>query len=357
VRSTRSRSPMAAASVRAASQRGVATTRAARAAPQLNGSSRAAAPSRAKPNMAQRSHSATSAPSAAEWIETNLPTFGKVTGESFQGGSNWSSAYIYSTDSGKKLFVKTALGAKDDAMFRGEALGLQAMRDTESIRIPEQYHAGVLDGPGRRGSFIVMEALDLRGRASGAALGRAMALMHSATPKQPEAAAGKFGFPVDNTIGGTHQPNGWMDSWVDFFRERRLRHLLQLAGDSQLNELGAKLLPNLEVFFEGAGEIRPSILHGDLWSGNIAAAAGGEPVIFDPACYYGHHEAEWGMDWCAGLGSDFWAGYREIIPEAPGFDDRHDLYTLYHILNHYIMFGSSYYGQSVRIMRRLVDKL
>eukprot|EP00955_Chlamydomonas_euryale_P038478 351122-Chlamydomonas_euryale.AAC.5 len=85
--------------------------------------------------------SATSAPSAAEWIETNLPTFGKVTGESFQGGSNWSSAYIYSTDSGKKLFVKTALGAKDDAMFRGEALGLQAMRG-EALLVKREVWVG-----------------------------------------------------------------------------------------------------------------------------------------------------------------------------------------------------------------------
>ncbi|KAG1675279.1 hypothetical protein FOA52_016311 [Chlamydomonas sp. UWO 241] len=294
-------------------------------------------------------------PSAAYWIEKNLPEFGKVTGERLWGGSDWSSAYIYETVSGKHLFVKTALG-RDESMFKGEALGLQAMADTGSVRIPKQHHYGPLEGPGRRGSFIVMEALNLSGRCDQAELGRQIALMHLATPTDTNAAAGKFGFEVDNTIGGTSQPNGWMDSWVEFFRERRLKHQLQLAGDRQLSDLGAKLLPNLEKFFEGAGPIKPSILHGDLWSGNIAAADR-RPVIFDPACYYGHHEAEWGMDWCAGLGGSFWTAYHEVIPRAPGFDDRHALYTLYHMLNHYNMFGSGYRGQCTSIMRRLVDKL
>lgn len=242
-------------------------------------------------------------------------------------------------------------------MFEGEAKGLQALAEPGAIRVPKVYHSGLLPEGGRSGSFIVMEALDLKGRASQADLGHRLALMHKAVPKSDEmAASGKFGFAVENTIGGTPQPNGWMDNWVDFFRERRLRHQLQLAGDATLSQYGEKLLPRLEHFFKGAGEIQPSILHGDLWSGNVAACDG-EPVIFDPACYYGHHEAEWGMSWCAGFGSEFWRAYHDVIPKAPGWDDRHQLYTLYHILNHYNMFGDSYYGQARRIMQNLVSKL
>lgn len=92
-----------------------------------------------------------------------------------------------------------------------------------------------------------------------------------------------------------------MKNWVEFFRERRLRHQLKIAGDGRLNELGEELCEHLELFFEGL-EIRPSVLHGDLWSGNYAAVDG-KAAIFDPATYYGHHEAEFGMSWCASKSS------------------------------------------------------
>ena len=103
-------------------------------------------------------------------------------------------------------------------------------------------------------------------------------------------------------------------------------------------------------------QVRPSILHGDLWSGN-SASVGGEPCVFDPACYYGHHEAEFGMSWCAGFASSFWKGYRSLIPEAPGFDERAQIYQLYHYLNHLVLFGGSYYGECERILSRLTRKL
>eukprot|EP00420_Gonyaulax_spinifera_P003688 CAMPEP_0197935898 /NCGR_PEP_ID=MMETSP1439-20131203/114079_1 /TAXON_ID=66791 /ORGANISM="Gonyaulax spinifera, Strain CCMP409" /LENGTH=97 /DNA_ID=CAMNT_0043558853 /DNA_START=1 /DNA_END=290 /DNA_ORIENTATION=- len=92
------------------------------------------------------------------------------------------------------------------------------------------------------------------------------------------------------------------------------------------------------------GEVTPSVLHGDLWSGNYANSPDGA-VIFDPAVYYGHHEAEWGMSWCAGFSGDFWAGYREVIPEAPLFKRRRALYEAYHIINHYNLFGGGYLDQ------------
>jgi protein-ribulosamine 3-kinase len=98
---------------------------------------------------------------------------------------------------------------------------------------------------------------------------------------------------VDNTIGGTPQRNGWSDpgrsgtdAWVDFFREQRLRPQLRLAGEPALQRLGDALCARLPALFEGAPQVRPACLHGDLWSGNIAAA-GGAPAVFDPACYYG----------------------------------------------------------------------
>ncbi|GAB4824243.1 hypothetical protein N2152v2_011289 [Parachlorella kessleri] len=284
-----------------------------------------------------------------QWMEQHLEG-GKVAKQAFVGGSGWSSAYTYVMTGGQKYFVKLAMG-RDETMFKGEALGLRAMYDTGTVRIPKVHHYGALSGPGRAGSFIVMEYLDMRGRASQGELGRQLALMHLATPSDPQAAAGKFGFAVDNTIGGTPQPNGWMDDWVEFFRERRIKHQLKLAGDRRLSELGERLCLKMESLFEGI-EVKPSVLHGDLWSGNIAAVDG-SPTIFDPATYYGHHEAEFGMSWCASFGGDFWRAYHEVIPKAPGWDDRHALYTLYHYLNHYNLFGSGYYNQCLSLLQRL----
>lgn len=94
---------------------------------------------------------------------------------------------------------------------------------------------------------------------------------------------------MDNTIGATPQPNPWCDNWVEFFGQHRLAHQLRLAGDARLSDLGGQVIEALPKLMEGAGDVRPSILHGDLWSGNMAAVDG-QPCIYDPACYYGHRE-------------------------------------------------------------------
>ncbi|KIZ07941.1 hypothetical protein MNEG_0014 [Monoraphidium neglectum] len=291
---------------------------------------------------------------AADWITDNLGD-GYVVREKFLGGSGWSSTYIYTTEAGAEYFVKTSGGAKAEGMFKGEALGLKAMFDTNTVRIPDVHHVGLL--PDARGAFIVMEYLRLEGGGSQAELGRQMALMHLAEPTDPNAKAGKFGFAVDNTIGATPQPNEWMDDWVEFYRERRLRHQLDLLGDARMKALAQPVLDNLGFWFTDiAGSIRPSILHGDLWSGNVSSS-GGRPVIFDPATYYGHAEAEWGMSWCAGFSGAFWQGYFEVAPKAPLFDQRRDLYTLYHILNHANLFGGGYNSQAQTILQRLNEQL
>eukprot|EP00877_Chromochloris_zofingiensis_P005149 jgi/Chrzof1/14635/Cz09g10080.t1 len=292
---------------------------------------------------------------AANWIADNLET-GHVVSQSSMGSSDWASTYVYQTDKGASYFVKVALGGRDDSMFKGEALGLQAMYDTNTIRVPKVFHVGPM--PNGRGSFIIMEHLNLGGSCNQAELGRQLALMHLAEPADPTARSGKFGFPVDNTIGATPQPNGWMDNWVDFYREKRLRHQLQLAGDNRLHQLGIKLMDNLEVLFEDIKDdgIKPSVLHGDLWSGNIAAVDG-QPCIYDPATYYGHHEAEFGMSWCAGFGDAFYREYHKLIPKAPLFDKRRDLYLLYHYLNHYNLFGGGYYSTTLRLMEGLTSNL
>ena len=264
-------------------------------------------------------------------------------------------------------------------MFVGEAWGLRAMHHTQTLITPRVLHAGALAADG---SFIVMEHLQLGAGADQAALGRQLALMHSvramaarrnwqdvgltpcinkqAAPLCAEAAAGRFGFPVDNTIGGTPQRNAWSAAggtaaWVDFFRDRRLLPQLALAREPALTRLGERLCAKLPALFEGlSGEIAPSILHGDLWSGNIAAV-GGSPAVYDPASYYGHAEAEFGMSWCASFSHAFWAAYHAVRPREPGFEQRAKLYQLYHYLNHYNLFGGAYYSTAAALLQQLCD--
>lgn len=278
---------------------------------------------------------------------------GKVTSMTRAGSSGWATMHRATTEDGTRLFVKVS--REYVSMFEGEAKGLDTMFKTKTIRVPEVFLYGALES--FHGSYIVMEALDLMSVYNQGWFGRQLAEMHLAEPVLPEAKDGKFGFAIDNTIGSTPQPNGWMDNWVAFFRERRLRHQLLLTGDSNLIEKGSQLCLRIQdLFLDVKDTIRPSLLHGDLWSGNVSGLDG-NPVIFDPACYYGHHEAEFGMSWCAGFSPSFWEAYHEVIPRAPGFESRRKLYQLYHYLNHCNLFGGGYYGMADVLLCDLLKEL
>ncbi|KAI0561151.1 Fructosamine/Ketosamine-3-kinase [Gracilaria domingensis] len=296
--------------------------------------------------------SATVATDELAEVITNELQFGKVTSMSRSGSSGWAVMHMITTDKGKRLFAKVS--RENVEMFAGEKESLSAMFNTHTIRVPEVYHCGSLRGI--EGSFIIMEALDLYSVFDQARLGENLAKMHLAEPTIDEAKEGKFGFVVDNTLGPTPQPNGWMDDWVEFFRERRLRHQLMLTNDSNLIRKGNELCSRLDELFEDVkGTIKPSILHGDLWSGNVnGVGKSAEPVIYDPASYYGHHEAEFGMSWCMELTTAFWTSYRKFIPEAEGFKTRRKLYQLYHYLNHFNIFGGSYYNVSELMIDQLL---
>ena len=279
------------------------------------------------------------------------------------GGSGWSrtGVYLIAKSGERKLFAKFAPGAAAVQMFQGEAEGLLALRHAAAASTPRGFVVPevVYAGPGAGGGLIVMEHLTLAlGRNDGAAFGTALALLHTAPPLHPQAAAGSFGFPADNTIGATPQSNGFLGDWVEFYRERRLGRMLQLAGDARLNFLGERLLPRLGVFFDDIPCMTPSTLHGDLWDGNTGFLSDGRPVLFDPAVYYGHSEADFGMSWCsAAFTREAMEAYFQIVPKSPGFARRKPLYELYHILNHYLLFGGGYYDQAYSILEALVKDL
>ncbi|CAM8981412.1 unnamed protein product [Rhodiola kirilowii] len=281
--------------------------------------------------------------SIREWILSEGKAT-QITRISPVGGGCINLANRYDTDVGS-FFVKTnrSIGP---SMFEGEALGLRLMYETGTISVPKPFKVGPLP---TGGSYIIMEFIEFgSSRGDQSVLGRKLAEMHKAGKSDKG-----FGFDVDNTIGSTPQINKWTSDWVEFFGEHRLGYQLKLArdqyGDSNIFEKGQRLIKNLAPLFEDVA-VESCLLHGDLWSGNISSNKKGEPLILDPACYYGHSEAEFGMSWCAGFGGSFYSSYFEVMPKQPGFEKRRDLYMLYHYLNHYNLFGSGYRSSAVSII-------
>jgi fructosamine-3-kinase len=155
--------------------------------------------------------------------------------------------------------------------------------------------------------------------------------------------------------------SGISDSWPRFFAERRLRPQLALARSSGADRItlqdGEELCEKLAAFFLD-GHPLPSLLHGDLWGGNAGMLPDGTPVVFDPACYYGDRETDIAMsELFGGFPESFYAAYREAWPLDSGYEARKTLYNLYHILNHFNIFGAGYLGQAKRMIARLLAEL
>lgn len=259
---------------------------------------------------------------------------------------------------GSRVFVKTAQGS--EGMFECEAQGLQALAAADAIRVPQVLGAAK--------GVLVLEFIDSAspGPRFFESFGRSFARLH-------EHRGPAFGFPHDNFIGSTPQPNtplsgSWNDcaanperiedgsSWPEFFLQRRLRFQTELAGEnghgyelqSQLDHVERRILDSLEASIEP-----PSILHGDLWSGNFMADENGDACVIDPAAYFGHREADLAMTRLfGGFAPEFYAAYQEVSPLAPGHEERLSIYQLYHLLNHLNLFGQAYYGQCRRILQR-----
>ena len=237
-------------------------------------------------------------------------------------------------------------------MFEAEAAGLEEIEKSQAIRVPDVICTGTEENQ----SYLILEDLDLGAGANDSAthLGQQLALMHQTTATQ-------FGWSRDNTIGSTRQLNSYSDNWIDFWREHRLGLQLELAkqkGHKQsLYTKGQELMAGLEQLFKDY-EPGASLLHGDLWSGNYAYLKTGVPVIFDPAVYYGDREADIAMtELFGGFSPDFYAAYNEVWPLDKGYKQRKRLYNLYHILNHYHLFGGGYGMQAESMIDQLLASL
>lgn len=232
--------------------------------------------------------------------------------------------------------------------FHAEAAGLTALRRSgTSLRVPEVLAVGDDTAP-----LIVLEDLG-RGRSHehvDEVVGRGLAELHRHH-------ADRFGFDRETFCGLTPQPNAWTDRWVAFYGEQRLRpqvaratHTGQLSsGDAGLlDALIAKLDTLIDEPVDG-----PSLIHGDLWSGNLHIAADGRPALIDPSVAFAHREAEFGMmTLFGGFGARVYDAYEDAFPLEPGWRERNPLYQLYHLLNHFNLFGGAYRGQVMAVARR-----
>lgn len=275
-----------------------------------------------------------------------------ATGQSFQpdaqnsaGGGCINQAFILARGA-QRYFIKTNRAALA-WMFEAEAEGLDEILKSQSLRAPQPICHGTTGDT----AYLALEYLDLGGHGNSSELGRQLAAMHRST-------AGQFGWKRNNTIGSTPQSNPWTKSWVEFLGKHRLGFQLELAMQNgfgnTLQKPGEALLARLEDFFQDYQPI-PSLLHGDLWGGNAAFTGSGEPVIFDPAVYYGDREADLAMtELFGGFNANFYSAYREAWPLDAGYSTRKNLYNLYHILNHANLFGGGYIKQAETMICRLL---
>jgi fructosamine-3-kinase len=252
---------------------------------------------------------------------------------------------------GQRFFVK--LNNADKAkMFAAEAAGLQVIVDSNTLRAPRPVCQG---GDGQR-IWLVLEYIEFAAPPADCSelLGQQLAAMHLVTHDS-------FGWDIDNTIGSTPQHNAPAQDWVSFYREHRLDYQLKLAkkngAPGQLLDRGDRLLGALPGFFTDYRP-RPSLLHGDLWGGNWAADSSGNPVIFDPAVYFGDREADLAMtELFGGFDDRFYQSYRHAWTIDPGYETRKVLYNLYHVLNHFNLFGGGYARQALGMVDRLLAEI
>lgn len=277
-------------------------------------------------------------------IEEKLST--KIKSMSSLSGGCISDAYKLVMSDSNIYLLKYHPSISDD-MFEKEANGLKELAKPSAIRIPE-----VLDVDK---DYILLEFISSGNKKKNffENFGRRFAEMHKYTAKE-------YGFYEDNYIGSNPQSNIPDDkektSWVSFYFNKRILYQLNLAeklgnATAELKKSISKLEEKIEEIL-GESEEQPSILHGDLWSGNFMVDENGNAVLIDPAVYYGHREADLGMTKLfGGFSSEFYKSYNETYPLKNGYDYRENIYKLYHVLNHLNLFGGGYYSQAISLIK------
>ncbi len=248
------------------------------------------------------------------------------------------------------IFVK--LGKERLALYQSEVLGLEALRQCDQCRVPKVYYVDQLEHV----DVLVMEFVGLHKLTAQKAtqFGESLAALHEITSTQ-------YGFEEDNYIGLTAQNNQWCDQWWTFFCEMRLAPQIERCGKNGMRSgLTASIFELMEKIPAAMVSHQPpaSLLHGDLWSGNVAVDSHDVPVLFDPAAYYGDAETDLAMSQMFGaLPSKVYEVYNQLRQPAPGSALRRSIYDLYHWLNHYNLFGVNYLGQVENTVQLITNEL
>ena len=256
----------------------------------------------------------------------------------------------YKIESQSKIYFLKTHQPTMHSMLQSEATNLSAIAATNTIKTPQ----AISHGQTTSYCFLLLEYLDLTHTGSHAALGTGLAKLH-------QHGADYFGWNENNWIGATPQPNEKNEDWISFWRDMRLGHQIVLAKSNHAPQAMVqnceKLLNDFSLLFESY-KPKSSLLHGDLWSGNFAFIEGGIPVIYDPASYYGDHEADLAMtELFGGFNQDFYSAYNEHFPVDEGYKVRKDFYNLYHILNHFNLFGGGYAAQAEKLCAKVLSEI
>ncbi len=263
-------------------------------------------------------------------------------------GGDINRAYRLELSNGEALFMKENY-AENLSFFTRECEGLEAIRKTAVISVPEVFAYGLDE----KSAFLLMECVE---QGKGITdfyedFGRRLYGMHRADCAS-FVIGGNYGFLNDNYIGAGHQENTPEDSWKEFFRNRRLLPQIRRAEaffDAADRKKLDRLLEKLDDILEEPD--KPALLHGDLWSGNYMCGPDGRAWLIDPAVYVGHPEADIAMtELFGGFPAAFYEGYFSGNRKPEAYEDRRDIYNLYHLLNHLNLFGGSYYGSVMRIV-------
>ena len=244
------------------------------------------------------------------------------------------------------LFMKANNAPDAAAMFRTEALGLSILRESQSIRIPEEFGTGRFED----WHYLLLEFIPSSNPPTEfwEDFGRQLASLH-----QTSQAA--FGLDQDNYIGSLPQENKPHSDWAEFYIQSRLQVQVRLAKTKQLlSDTDLKLFEGVYTHIRKSfPKVRPALLHGDLWSGNFLSAESGMAVLIDPAVYFGHGEVDLAMaKLFGGFHPNFFRAYAEILPLERGYGERQDLYQMYYLLVHLNLFGRSYYRSVMNIAER-----
>ncbi|MFS4469033.1 fructosamine kinase family protein [Maribacter sp. 2210JD10-5] len=261
-------------------------------------------------------------------------------------GGDISKAYLLETD-GEHFFCKINSETYAQRMFQEEKLGLEAIASTKTIKTPKV----LLYEPLEKGALLLMEYISQKkaDKFDMKHLGHQLAMLHELSESNT------FGWKTDNFIGSLPQSNISNTDWNLFFAKERILPQLRLARDK--NRLLPIEIPSesqwLKLFENYFPEVVPSLLHGDLWSGNYVISTDSTPYLIDPSVYYGHHEVDLAMTRLfGGFDTNFYEAYHDIIPKENGVSIRMDLYQLYYLLVHLNLFGNSYYYQVLETLKR-----